>query len=265
MECQQVKKLLWERLDGELQNDVEQAFDSHISSCPECAEELEIIKEISFSIKNPTGIEVEESCSRILSNVYDRYDRIEASKKKRDTPLRFLSFNSLLGSLAATAIFVLAIIGLWPQKTSAVGLDEIMTRHIVCIREGHFANYKCNTETEFAETVLGELGFVPTPFKEKKDFFFKGDVCKINKVTVAHALFDFEGVKISYFHVKESNVDLFKKRVIEKAGDGIWRYSREDHEMIILQDKKGLYSIYTAKLPFKKLKKFALNEHHPPS
>ena len=262
MDCRQVQDLLWERLDDELPGEAAQAFDSHARRCKECARELKAAEEIRFSLRNPAGAEVGEIAAKAISDVYERMDAEKKNVRKNVSLFHgFLSFKPVLGSLAAAAVLVLAIIGLWPQKISAVGLDEIMTQHIICIKEGHFANYKCDTSVEFAQTMLSELGFAPTPFRKKSGSFMKGDVCMINKVSAAHALFKVDGGVVSNFYVKKGYVNLFKNKSVKKIRDGAWRYSSNGYEMVILKEKGGLYAIYTGKLPFEELKRFALIDH----
>ena len=260
MKCEQARELLWDKAMNALTGAALNALDEHVSQCAACAEELRLISDIRFSLRNPRAESIDESVSRALSKAKER---IERDEKKHRFRARFLPFNPLAWPLAAVAVLVLVIIGVWPQQTSAVSLDKIASQHLICVKKGHFSNYKCNTEAEFAEKILLKLGFSPTTLSKKHHSFISGGVCEINDTMIAHALFKVDGSIVSHFHVKENDLKLSKNRTVKKIGDKIWRYSGRDYEMVIFKEKEGRYAIYVAQLPFEKLLEFTLGEHHP--
>ncbi len=253
MKCEEIRNILWERLSGELPAESRLSFDEHLSECPVCSAELDAIKNIKSSLSAPPGFNVKAASARILSKVYDE---IEDEDKNQSVLLSFFNFKPLVVVMAAAAVLILMVLTLWPSQTSAISLNTILDEHIACIREGQFKDYECHTEMEFSKKIFRELGVTVTPFNAERHSFVTGDVRKIKKLLVAHALFRVDGSIVSHFHIHGIDVDLLENKNISKVDGEMWRFSSKDHEMIIKKVNEGSYLIFTGKLPFKKLEKF---------
>lgn len=251
MKCEEIRNILWERRSAELPSESRLAFDEHVSECPVCSAELDTIKDIKSSLSAPHNFDVKAASARVLSKVYD-----EIEDENKSVILGFFNFKPLVVAMTTAAVLILMVLTLWPSQISAISLNTILDEHIACIREGQFNDYECHTEMEFSKKIFRELGVTVTPFNIEKHSFIKGDVRKIKKLLVAHALFWVDGSIVSHFHIQGTDVDLLENKNVSKVDGKMWRFSSKDHEMIIKKVNEGNYLIYTGKLPFKKLENF---------
>ncbi|MGK7346457.1 MAG: zf-HC2 domain-containing protein [Candidatus Nitrospinota bacterium M3_3B_026] len=263
MSCVEFRELLWDFSSGALPGDEARRVEEHVSGCPSCAGELEFVGEMRSNLAVSPGAEAREGAHRALARARARIEEDERRAAGAWAFSGFPVFKPLVGAFAAAAVLALAIIAVWPGRTAAVGLDAMISQHLVCIIKGHHANYECDTEAEFVEMALAEIGAAPVPFSAVPGSFIKGDMCRIDSTNAAHALFDADGDIVSYFQFKDASGGLMKGEAVKKIGAGAWRYSSRGHEMIIVKEDGGVYSVYTSRMAFPELLGFVESARRP--
>ena len=76
MTCQDYKDLMMAYLDNELDDEQRRAFEEHLASCPQCAQELKEFEKLKQLTNNVTLIEPEDRIwQQYWGNVYNRIER----------------------------------------------------------------------------------------------------------------------------------------------------------------------------------------------
>ena len=101
MDCERIEELLSPYLEEELGPDEKRLVDSHLSSCPDCAELLSLMREASAALSAFPELEVSE-------NLKDRLYEIPLKKKKFSFKLDFLLRPALQPLLAGATILLMA-------------------------------------------------------------------------------------------------------------------------------------------------------------
>lgn len=264
MSCADFREQLWDFSSGALPGDEARRVGEHVSACSSCAGELELVKEMRSSLAGSPGAGARDGAHRALARARARIEEEERRSAGAWAFSSFPVFRPLVGAFAAAAVLALAIIAVWPGRTAAVGLDAMISQHLVCIIKGHYANYQCDTEAQFVEMALAEIGAAPVPFSSVPGSFIKGDMCRIDSTNAAHALFDADGKIVSYFQFKDPSGKLMNGEAVKKIGEDEWRYSSRGHEMIIVKEGGGVYSVYTSRMAFPELLSFVETARRPP-
>ncbi len=71
LNCEDVIKQLYDYLDGELNDDLENDIESHIHSCQECMGRTEFERQLKNSIKETGDSEVPSSLNKRLKSIID--------------------------------------------------------------------------------------------------------------------------------------------------------------------------------------------------
>ena len=94
---EEIKEMLYDYAQGKLDAADGDAVRAHLAECPECATELEEIRETSQLLSQTYGRPAPESLS---SSVMDEISRYEAASKKRKRKYAFMHYGSLAASFA---------------------------------------------------------------------------------------------------------------------------------------------------------------------
>jgi Putative zinc-finger len=122
MNCEEIKDLLSEYLDGELDQRERKLVEEHLENCPGCAEELDGLKDC---LKNLGSLKNVEPPPDFLSQVHTRLEYQSAFKtaiKKIIFPIRFKIPLEVAG-LAAAAVLIVYLLNISPEKQSVPPLQ----------------------------------------------------------------------------------------------------------------------------------------------
>jgi len=117
MNCEEIKNLLSEYLDRELNQGACELVEEHLDNCPVCREELQVLKEC---LKSLGSLKKVEPPSDFLSQVHARLEgqaSFKAAFKKIIFPLH-IKIPLEAAGLAAAAVLLFYILNLSPEKQS---------------------------------------------------------------------------------------------------------------------------------------------------
>ncbi|MDH5511476.1 MAG: hypothetical protein OEZ32_14140, partial [Nitrospinota bacterium] len=187
----------------------------------------------------PPGINV---AARALA-VLDKAGKLIDDKPRR--PAVIWGWRQLTGVTAIAATVLLTVISILPGESTAISLEKLTTQHRICMLEGHHKNYRCDTEVEFGEMMMSELGLTARPFETPGDAFKKGDICRIGDTKVAHALLEINGNTISYFRLLDASEILKNDGGWIAHSSDVWWKKTRGHLVVLRRFGRGDYGLYT--------------------
>lgn len=244
MNCGEFKELVWEYPEREITPETVKRAKEHLSTCSACRQELETVSDIRGGFVK-VSFDADAVARKILG-------KVTFASKKPVKNKKFMRFTLPL-SAVATVLFVLLVVSMWPQPTSAVSLDDFMGHHLVCLRESHHEGYTCNTEMEFSERAIKELGLKPLSRSHGNEKFVAGEICSVNNMMAAHAIFSEKGQLVSRYLVKGAPQSFVKRSDVVKLENGLFRLSKEGHEMVIYERGDGDFELFISDVPIESL------------
>lgn len=248
MDCEHARELIWD--EDILPPEESAGLERHLAGCSACAREAEEIAGLRRQLRMPEGADTEAAGARVAARA------LRMGAAGRGGRLGYVrdvfTAPRALGLAAAAAAVVIAVMVVAPMSGGAIALDALAAKHAVCLREGHVANYECHTEVELAEKMMSSIGVAPAAFRVSADEFVGGDICMIDSVAAAHALYRVDGVLVSRFMVAG---EIGADRAVQVA-EGVWRYESGKYSMILIKIRRGLYDVYAGEVPFNTLRFF---------
>lgn len=247
MDCEKVNQIIWELDDRALGPEEKARARDHIRHCAYCSARMEEIHHIKEAFAAPAGPDDRLRARKILSKATDQARAGEAVP-----PVRGWRWP-LAGAAAMAAAVVLAVLSLWPGETTAITIEKLSTQHRVCLLEGHHKNYKCDTQTAFAELTLKEMGLAPVPFIVPEGAFVKGDMCRIGDRMVAHAILSAGEKTVSFFRLADGGAALKEESGWTPGGKGVWWKKKSDALIVLRQFGDNDFGVYTGQVTLEEL------------
>lgn len=134
MECNNIKELLVEYMDGSLYAKEAQKVDAHLSSCKECRRELETMKSLWFGLD---ALEMEKVSDRLKKNIDNMVDSYGLGMKNTRDEKWYASFLKWLESL-------------WPSRP-AMQLASTMALLIIGLLTGFSIGSRTESQKEIVQ------------------------------------------------------------------------------------------------------------------
>jgi hypothetical protein len=247
MNCDEIRRRIWERVADELSPDDRRRFDDHVAACPGCADETAAVVRLRGALRRPAAVDVDRAAPLVAAR----------SRRIAGRPPRV---RAALGLVAAAAI-VVAFVVARPAPIEAVGFDALVSQHRICLTGGHGANHYCHTQNDFAEEVIHRLGFAPAPIDTAAYPFVKGGVCAVSATAMAHAMFTVDGVAVSYFQFVDPDGRLVDTAGIAQVAAGVYRAEADGKRILITRAAPDRWGIYVGDLPLASLVGVAARHH----
>jgi hypothetical protein len=118
MKCSTARKLVYQVLDGDLPEELQQAFEGHLERCPACAQDWEQVRadEVAFAGKVVLAPAPPDFVARVMARVraaevWEGADRIRVGSGRRAVPLRY----ALIGAASVAVLFLVLLH--WPHTS----------------------------------------------------------------------------------------------------------------------------------------------------
>ncbi|MCK5706409.1 MAG: zf-HC2 domain-containing protein [Candidatus Aureabacteria bacterium] len=206
MNCQEIREHLYPYIDGELKGSTVEQIKEHIANCPLCS--MEIRNEKDFD-------KIFRSCFPMELASYDFKEKLLEKVRNESEKSNIFSFK-FAKPIAAAILIVLAVVYMYGSlKDPAVLLSDATKTHISMMQEKVAFDISSSDAKEVSSKLQQKLDFnVSFPDLSKEGANLKGAcVCSINKKNAAHAIYVYQGHKISVFMFssKEKKIRSAKK------------------------------------------------------
>ncbi|MDH5638500.1 MAG: zf-HC2 domain-containing protein [Nitrospinota bacterium] len=239
MNCEECRQLIWDYDRDDLSDDNRDKVREHINECSKCQTALMEVRKIQVELRSPPMINVAARAQAVLNEteklIYD----------KPGQPALNWGWRPLTGVTAIAATVLFMVISILPGESTAISLEKLTTQHRICVLEGHHKNYRCDTEVEFGEMMMSELGLAARPFETPGDAFKKGDICRIGGAKVAHALLEIKGETVSYFRLFDANETLKNDGGWIAHSSDVWWKKAGGRLVVLRRFGRGDYGFYT--------------------
>ena len=153
MTCDEAKILLHALIDGELDAGHAREVEGHIATCPGCAEELKVYRELSKAI---AGADLHYTAPLALRR------RIEASLPQTQAPsrravLRGFAMGSAVSAIAATGLVAIVLRNDDQQRLKS----EIVSAHLRSLQAGHLTDVLSTDQHTVKPWFNGRLDVAP--------------------------------------------------------------------------------------------------------
>jgi anti-sigma factor RsiW len=153
MTCDEAKILLHALIDGELDAGHAREVEGHIATCPGCAEELKVYRELSKAI---AGADLHYTAPLALRR------RIEASLPQTQAPsrravLRGFAMGSAVSAIAATGLVAIVLRNDDQQRLES----EIVSAHLRSLQAGHLTDVLSTDQHTVKPWFNGRLDVAP--------------------------------------------------------------------------------------------------------
>jgi hypothetical protein len=254
MTCAEFLGHIWDYLAGDISFAMAKEMKAHACSCSGCACELEAVGDVRNALFTPPApkMEINKARERILARVYAEKAKVVPIRNRRW--LRYAA--SAIGAVAA--VFVIAV-GMWPEPTSALSLDDLVHEHANCVVNGQYKNYPYATNDEFAKVAVSQTGRANHPVPASQCKFLRGGFCDLKGVRTAHAVLSSEGGLISRFSLRESCKAFLENGGLEKIRGGLWRARIGEATLVLVEQREGNCDVYLGDASFEILVKIVDN------